>query len=209
MSNKLNTSDIATKVAKVLISNPDLLDHFKGNPYASVENISGVNGISIGDMGGILDVLLAGSNEGGGLLGDVAGTLLKGNKTKSGSPNVVGELIKQVVGKNDSKDLMTTLLITLLTTVITGQLSNSKDKPSTTKKSSTTTKKASGDTKKSSSTKKTEGTTTKKTTTTKPKTSSKKKEAEPDLLGGLKDVLDSSGIDISELITNLLVGNKK
>jgi len=208
MSNKLNTTDVAAKVAKALISNPDLLDHFKGNPYESVVNISGVDNISMNDMGSILDVLLAGSDKGGGLLGSVVGSLLKGSKTSSGQPNIVGELIKQVVGKTDSSELITSLLVTLLTTVISNQLSGNKNQPAATKKSTTTTKKASTDTKKSTSTKKTDTTAAKKTTTTKPKTNSKKS-AEPDLMGGLKDVLDNSGIDISELITTLLVGNKK
>ena len=211
MSNKINAKDIAAQVAKKLISNPDLLEQFKGNPYGSVEEISGVDAISVGDMGTILDVLLAGSDKGGGLLGEVAGTLVKGKTTKLGSPNIAGELVKQVVGQKDSSDILVTLITAFLTSAITNKLSENEN--AAPKKSSTLAAKKSSSTaaKKTTTTKKTESSSSKKSTTAKPKSSStaSKKKTESSVLADIVDTLDKNGVDISELITSLLVGNKK
>ena len=221
MSKKIDVNAIATDVAKSLLTNPKLLDKFMGAPHESVTEISGVSGLSAIDMGSILSTMLAGSNEGKGMLGDLAGTLLGTKKTNSGAPNLVGTLISQVVGKKDSNDLITMLVSVSLSNVLSGNKQPETKKKTTTTKvepKKTTTK---NDEAKKTTAKKAEpkATTTKKaepksTTTTKApaKTTTTKKttkQAEPDLLSTLVDVLGNSDIDISDLLGNLLGGNKK
>lgn len=194
---KVNASDVAAKVAEVLLKNPNMIEDFKGRPHQSIEKISGMDNLSAGDMGSILSVLLSGADEGGGLLGSLTDVLTSGKKTEKGEQNVVGELIKKVIGTEGSSEIISTLVTVLVSNAVKNMVSDDKSTP----KKSSTAKTGSGTTKKTT-------TTTKKTTTTKPKTTSKKNNA-GDIIGDIGDILDSSGIDVSELIGTLLTGNKK
>ena len=201
----LSKGAIATQVAGVVKNDLVKREQFKSDPHQTIKEISGINNLSVGDLGGILDILLAGSNDGGGLLGDIVGSLLSGKSTENGGQNVIGALIEQVVGKSNSNDLITTVIAALLNNVVSGGEKNTKK--TTAKK--TTAKKSTSSKSTSSKTTTSKSTGTKKSTTKKT-TSSKKKAAEPDLLGSIIDILDgdddgnNNGFDITDLITSLL-----
>lgn len=216
---KKNINDIANKVAATLIKNPDLVEDFKGQPHNAITKISGNNNLSDSDLGNILGTLLSGSDSGGGLLGSLVGTLTKGKTTKKGEQNVVGELIKQVIGNQDSTDIMTLLIGAL----IKNALSNSTDKKKTgttktTPKTGTSTKTTGTKTTgtkttstKTTGTKTTTKTTGTKTTTKSGNTKSSKSGGSTDILGNIGEILDNSGIDVGDLIGTLVknVSNKK
>ena len=201
---KKNINDIANKVAATLIKNPDLVEDFKGQPHNAITKISGNNNLSDSDLGNILGTLLSGSDSGGGLLGSLVGTLTKGKTTKKGEQNVVGELIKQVIGNQDSTDIMTLLIGAL----IKNALSNSTDKKKT---GTTKTTPKTGTSTKTTGTKTTTKTTGTKTTTKSGNTKSSKSGGSTDILGNIGEILDNSGIDVGDLIGTLVknVSNKK
>ena len=201
---KINANVVAAQVAEALLDNPNMVEDFKGRPYRSIEKISGMDNLSAGDMGGILDVLLSGANEGGGMLGSLTDVLTSGKKTEKGEQNVVGELIKKVVGTEGSSEIIGSIVSVLITNAVKNMVDND-DSP---KKSSSTTKKSTSNTSTTKKSTTNKSTSTGRSTTTKPKTSSKKGDV-GDIIGGIGELLDDSGIDVSELIGTLLTGNKK
>gem|GEM_PF-1290554 len=178
----INAGEVAGVVAQALQKNPGLVERFKSHPHETIENVSGINGLSATDIGSILNTLLSGSNEGGGMLSGILGILIDGSKTKSGDRNIVGDLIKQVVGGNDSQDKMGTIIASLLLQTIGGGSSTQKEtevKPAAKTTSKSTAKPAAKSTSKATTSKTTAAKpaakTTSKTTTAKPaaKTTSK------------------------------------
>ena len=111
---KADIQEVAAKIAQTLQKSPTKLEFFKSHPEESIKEESGIKGITKKDTNSILDVLLKNSGDGGGLLGNVLGSLLDGKKTKTGEKNVVGELIKQFAGSKDSQVLIGSLLSQVL-----------------------------------------------------------------------------------------------
>ena len=215
-----NTKALAQKVSDVLHDKPELLDRFMSHPQDSITKITGNNNLSASDMGGILDLLLSGSNKDSGLLGDIVGALIKSKTTNSGERNVVGELIGKVIGNDNSKDIITAVLGSLL-----GQ-SGSKDaaSSSTTKSTSTKTTGTKTTGTKTTGTKttgtkttgtKTTGTKTTGTKSTSTKSTSAKSSTQEKSEGGLLDViggvLDSNndGSFIDDIIGSILKAKKQ
>jgi len=185
---KINEKEVAKQVAATLIKKPDMVEDFKGRPYQSIMKISGIDNLSTDDAGSILDVLLSGAGEGEGMLGSLGEILTSGKKTKTGEQNVVGEIIKKVIGNEDSSELIATIVSILLKNAMKNALEDNKS-----------------DTPKKSTTPKTS--TSNKSTTTSKQSSSGKTSNAGEVIG---DILESSGIDVSELIVTILKsGNKK
>ena len=257
---KTGIQEAAEKISQTLQKSPSKLEFFKSHPEESIKEISGIKGMTKKDVTSILDVLLKNSGDGGGLLGNVLGTLIDGKKTKSGEKNVVGELIKQVAGSKDSQVLIGSLLSQILgqgaaeTTSSSKKTSTAKKSTgsnATTKKSTTasTTSKSTGTgstakkptssssaasksttasaaktTTAASTAKKPAGSsssstakkpassnsTAKKSTTTSTakkaptKTGTAKKGGSDDVLGTIGTIIDKSGIDVGDLVGNLL-----
>lgn len=185
----VNANEVAGKVSKALISNPSLLDRFKSHPHESIENISGVSGLSAKETGSILSILLSGSDKGGGMLGSLADSLLSGKETKSGDKNLVGELISKAVGKKDSSDLMSTAI-----SVILGQAAGSSSKPSSTSSKPSSSKPSSSkpsSSKPSSSKPSSSKPSSSKTSSSKTSSKNSQNDSSSDLLGTLSNILGS------------------
>ncbi|MCL1797360.1 MAG: hypothetical protein FWG24_03495 [Eggerthellaceae bacterium] len=177
---EFDTREIAGVVAQALQKNPDLVERFKSHPHETIEGVSGVNGLSATDMGGILNTMLSGSNEGGGMLASILSSLLGGSKTASGEHNIVGDLIKQVMGGGDSQDIIGSVIGSLLSGGSSAQREAAQPAPKSSSSSSS-----------------------------KPKASSKKEEPADDLLGTIGGALGGGGIDIGDLVGTLLSAKRK